>query len=108
MAPLFIAMSFSFGLAIFILVLMAHYGASGRALGDAVMNRLRKLLGIFVAVVLYFVMVQHLTNLYAAEHSGVEAFLLWSGGIYTTLFWIGQVLLGGVLPLIFVFAHPSW
>jgi molybdopterin-containing oxidoreductase family membrane subunit len=107
MAPLFIAMSFSFGLAIFILVLMAHCGAGGRPLGDAVMIRLRHLLGIFVAAVLYFVAVQHLTNLYAAEHLGVEAFLLRDGGVYTQLFWLGQVLVGGVLPLALVFAIKS-
>jgi len=107
MAPLFIAMSFSFGLAIFILVLMAHYGASNRPLGDAVMGRLRRLLGIFVAAVLYFVAVQHVTNLYAAEHGGVEAFILRDGGVYTSLFWIGQVLLGGVVPLVLLFSSAT-
>lgn len=107
MAPMFIAMSFSFGLAAFILVLMAHYRASGRPLGDAVMGRLRKLLGVFVAVVLYFVAVQHLTNLYATEHSGVEAFILWNGGMITTLFWLGQVLIGGLLPLALLFTATS-
>jgi Ni/Fe-hydrogenase subunit HybB-like protein len=104
MAPLFIAMSFSFGLAIFILVLMAHYGAAGRPLGDAVMGRLRRLLGIFVAVVLYFVTVQHLTNLYAAEHNGVEHFILMGGGALTNFFWVGQILIGGLVPLAILFA----
>jgi molybdopterin-containing oxidoreductase family membrane subunit len=107
MAPLFIAMSFSFGLAIFILVLIAHCRTGHRPLGDAVMTNLRRLLGIFVAAVLYFVAVQHLTNLYAAEHSGVEAFLLWSGGIFTAVFWLGQVLVGGVVPLVLLFAVTS-
>ena len=40
MAPLFIAMSFSFGLAIFLLVLMAACKGSGRPLGDALLMRL--------------------------------------------------------------------
>ena len=40
LAPLFIVMSFSFGLAIFVLVLMAACRWSGRALGDAVVHRL--------------------------------------------------------------------
>ena len=39
--PMFIAMSFSFGLAVFILVLMAGYAWSGRPLGDVVLKRLR-------------------------------------------------------------------
>ena len=40
LAPLFIVMSFSFGLAVFVLVLMAACRWSGRALGDVVLNRL--------------------------------------------------------------------
>ena len=96
LAPLFIVMSFSFGLAIFVLVLMAACRWTGRALGDVVLNRLRNLLGVFVAAVLYFVAVHHLTNLYIARQHDVERFFLWEGGIYTALFWIGQILVGGV------------
>ncbi|MBU2007269.1 MAG: polysulfide reductase NrfD, partial [Gammaproteobacteria bacterium] len=44
MAPLFIVMSFVFGLAVFILVLHFTYKWTGRELGDKVMNRLRYLL----------------------------------------------------------------
>ena len=107
MAPLFIAMSFSFGLAIFLLVLMASYRWTGRPLGDAIFRRLKNLLGVFVAGVLYFVLAYHLTNLYATEHHGVEAFILRDGGIYTQLFWIGQIVIGSLLPLL-LFYHPSW
>jgi len=106
MAPMFIAMSFSFGLAIFLLVLMATYNANNRPLGDAVVNRLKNLLGVFVAAVLYFVMVYHLTNLYATEHHGVEAFILRDGGIFTKMFWIGQILLGSLVPLALLY-HPA-
>jgi len=56
-------------------------------------------------VVLYFVLVQHLTNLYITERHGVEAFILRDGGIYTTLFWVVQVFLGGLVPMALVF-HP--
>ena len=107
MAPLFIAMSFSFGLAIYILVLIFACRGSGRELGDALIARLGRLLGIFAAAVLYFTIVQHLTNLYAAEHAGVERFLLVDGGIYTTLFWGGQVVLGGLLPMALVFQRSG-
>ncbi len=106
MAPMFIIMSFSFGLAIFLLVLMASCKWTGRPLGDAVFKRLKNLLGVFVAGVLYFVLAYHLTNLYATEHHGVEAFILRDGGIYTQLFWIGQVIVGGLIPLL-LFYHPS-
>jgi len=106
MAPMFIAMSFSFGLAIFLLVLMASYKWSGRPLGDALFRRLKNLLGVFVAGVLYFVLAYHLTNLYATEHHGVEAFILRDGGIYTQLFWIGQIIIGSLVPLA-LFYHPT-
>jgi molybdopterin-containing oxidoreductase family membrane subunit len=104
LAPMFIIMSFSFGLAIFILVLMAAYNWTGRELGDVVVARLRKLLGVFVAAVLYFVIVYHLTNLYITERHGVEDFILASGGIYTQVFWIGQILLGSLVPLALIYA----
>ncbi len=107
MAPLFIAMSFSFGLAAYILVLLAACRGSERALGDVVLRRLGRLLGVFVAVVLYFTAVQHLTNLYAAEHVGVERFILLNGGIYPVLFWAVQVVVGGLLPLLIVFRSPA-
>ena len=103
MAPLFIAMSFSFGLAVYILVLLASYHGSEREIGAVVVHKLGRLLGVFVAAVLYFTAIQHLTNLYAAEHIGVERFILLDGGIYTALFWIGQVLVGGLVPLWLVF-----
>jgi molybdopterin-containing oxidoreductase family membrane subunit len=104
LAPLFIVMSFSFGTAAFVLVLMAACRWSGRPLGDALLARLANLLGIFVAAVLYFVAVHHLTNLYIARKFEFERFLLADGGVYTALFWIGQVFVGGVLPLVLVFA----
>ena len=103
MAPLFIAMSLSFGLAAFLLVTMTVYGLTGRPLGVHILNRLARLLGIFAAAVLYFTALQHLTNLYAAEHAGVERFILLEGGIYTALFWIVQVVLGGVVPIALVY-----
>ena len=107
LAPLFIVMSFSFGLAIFVLVLMAACRWTGRALGDVVLGRLRTLLGVFVATVLYFVAVHHLTNLYVARQHDVERFFLWEGGIYTALFWLGQILVGGVVPLALLFGTAS-
>jgi molybdopterin-containing oxidoreductase family membrane subunit len=104
MAPMFIIMSFAFGLAIFILVLMASYKWTGRELGDDILVRLRGLLGVFVAAVLYFVAVYHLTNLYITEHHGVEKFILLEGGQFTQVFWIGQIILGGLLPLALIYA----
>jgi Ni/Fe-hydrogenase subunit HybB-like protein len=103
MAPLFIAMSFSFGLAAYILVLLAACRGSDREVGDVVIRKLGRLLGVFIAAVVYFTALQHLTNLYAAEHIGVERFILLDGGIYTLLFWGGQIVMGSLIPLILLF-----
>jgi Ni/Fe-hydrogenase subunit HybB-like protein len=107
LAPLFIIMSFSFGLAVFLLVLMFAFRWSGRLLGDVVLNRLGSLLGVFVAAVMYFVAVYHLTNLYMTRHHPFERFILLEGGVYTALFWLGQVLIGGVVPLVLLFARGA-
>ncbi len=105
LAPMFIIMSFAYGLAIYLMVLAAAYAWTGRPLGDAVMMRLRTLLAVFVAAVLYFVVVQHLTNLYFAKYHAVEAFVLRDGGIITALFWVGQILIGCVAPLVILLSR---
>ncbi len=107
LAPMFIVMSFSFGLAVYVLVLMSACRGGGRALGEAVLGRLRSLLGVFVATVLYFVAVYHLTNFYIARQHDVARFFLVDGGVYTALFWVGQVLLGSILPLALLFAPAA-
>ena len=105
LAPLFIVLSFAYGLAIFILVLFAATRWTGRPLGDVMVMRLKNLLGVFVAGILYFVAVYHLTNLYMTGKHDVERFILLDGGVYTRMFWIGQILIGGVLPLILLFSR---
>jgi molybdopterin-containing oxidoreductase family membrane subunit len=100
LAPMFIIMSFAYGLAIYLMVLAAAYAWTGRPLGDAVMMRLKSLLVVFVAAVLYFVVVQHMTSLYFTKFHAVEAFILRDGGIFTTLFWVGQIVIGCVVPLV--------
>ena len=107
LAPMFIFMSFSYGLAIYLLVLMAAFHWTGRPLGDAVLRRLATLQVIFIASVLYFVLVYHLTNLYFTKHHGVERFILLDGGIHTLIFWVGQILLGSLLPLV-ILLHPRF
>jgi molybdopterin-containing oxidoreductase family membrane subunit len=107
LAPMFIILSFAYGLAIFILVLMSATAWSARPLGDVTLNRLKNLLGVFVASVLYFVAVYHLTNLYMTGKHDVERFVLLDGGPYTKLFWVGQIAIGGVLPLVLLFSPLS-
>ncbi|MCI0505686.1 MAG: polysulfide reductase NrfD [Gammaproteobacteria bacterium] len=101
LAPVFIVMSFSFGLAVFNILLIGIYSGTRRPLGDAVVERLRKLQGVFIAAVLFFVTIFHLTSLYATERHGVMKFILDGGNVYTGLFWLGFVLIGSIIPLVF-------
>jgi len=100
LAPIFISASLSLGTAIYMLVLMWIYKSTGRDLGDQVMTRLKRLNAILAVATLFFVAVYHLTNLYATEHHGVQAFILAGGSVYTMLFWIGQVLIGTIIPVV--------
>ena len=108
LAPLFIVLSLAWGLAVFLLAQAAVSAWTGRRSAPEVRERMARLLGIFVAASLYLVAVQHLTHLYETRRGGFEAFLLLGqggGARYATLFWLGYVLLGSVLPLVLVF-HP--
>lgn len=103
MIPLFIVLSLVLGTAIFIVVslVLAHW--SGQSVEPELLVRLARLLGVFIALELFLVTAFHLANLYATEHHGIERFILLEGGIYTAIFWIGQVIIGAIVPLILVF-----
>ncbi|MEL0585051.1 MAG: NrfD/PsrC family molybdoenzyme membrane anchor subunit [Candidatus Thiodiazotropha sp. (ex. Lucinoma kazani)] len=104
MAPMFVIMSFSYGLAFFIITLIAAYIWGDRELGDLRLTRLKNLLGVFVGAVLYFTLAYNLTNLYVTQHHGIERFVLLDGGIYTQMFWIGQILIGSIVPLFLIYS----
>ena len=103
--PLFIVMSFAWGLAFFLAIQSAVYAWNGGTLPPDVLRRMRNLLGLFIAGVLYMTAVQHLTNAYFARQVAFEQFILLTGGVYPVLFWVGYVAVGSILPLILVY-HP--
>ncbi len=104
LGPVFIALSLSFGTAIFALVLLALQRFEGRPVATpALLARLSRLLGLLVGVSLYFIVLQHVTGLYQAERREVEDFLLFKGGLYSVLLWGGFVILGSVLPMMLLF-----
>jgi len=107
LAPLFIVLSFGWGLAVFVIVQAAMYAWNGRALAPQAEQRLARLLAIFVAASLYLVAVFHLTNAYFARQGDFTTFLLLGrggGDTFALLFWTGYVLLGSVVP----FAMLLW
>ena len=99
LAPLFIVLSLAWGLAVFLIVQHGLNALHGRRPDAALQPRLARLLGIFIAAALFLVAIQHLTSLYFARQSAFEAFILWQGGVYPLLFWLGYVLAGSLLPL---------
>jgi molybdopterin-containing oxidoreductase family membrane subunit len=107
LGPMFIVYSLSYGLAIFLLVLLAVSRWTERPLDAAMQARLTRLLAVFVACAAYFVLVYHLTNLYFAKQHGLERFLLVDGGLYPQLFWLGQLGLGSLLPLALLLAPQT-
>jgi molybdopterin-containing oxidoreductase family membrane subunit len=106
LAPMFIIMSFAWGLAVFMIVQKTMYAWNGVSVPDLVRSRMKNLLGTFIAAVLYFVIVYHLTNLYFAKQTAFEQFILINGGIFPLLFWGGYLFIGTLLPLFLIY-HPA-
>lgn len=104
LAPMFIIMSFAFGLAVFLLIVLCVEHYREPKIDNATMERLSKLLGIFIASVFFISTIYHATNLYAAERHEWEVFVLLDGGIYTALTWLGSLLIGTLVPLYLIFS----
>lgn len=101
--PMFIVLSFAWGLAVFHVVQTVIYKWNDKILDPAILQRKKNLLGVFVIASLYMVATYHMTNLYFAHQSGFERFILRDGGVYPALFWWGYVLLGNLLPLLLIY-----
>jgi len=106
LAPMFIVMSFGWGLAVFCIVQSAMFSWNKMELHPDILKRMKNLLGIFIAGTAYFVAVYHLTNLYFAKQIDFTRFILVDGGIYPLLFWVGYVLIGTAIPLFLIY-HPK-
>jgi molybdopterin-containing oxidoreductase family membrane subunit len=105
LAPMFIIMSFSWGLAVFLLAQSAMYAWNGMSLPPLVLQRMKNLLATFISAVLYFTIVLHLVNAYFSKNIAFEFFLLFDSE-FASLFWVGQILIGTLLPLALLF-HPA-
>jgi len=103
---LFILLSFAWGLAVFLLVQAVICRDEARAVPDEVLDRMRRLLGVFVAAAVYFTLLYYVTGAYFAKQDPFVRFLLVDGGVYPLLFWGGYVIAGGLVPLALLF-HPG-
>jgi len=100
LAPMFIVLSLELGLASFILIMIPAFKWTDRPLGGAILQRMKKLLATFIAAVFYLLLVYHVTNLYVAQRQGVEYFFIATGGVYSALFWWGQIFVATIVPFV--------
>jgi Ni/Fe-hydrogenase subunit HybB-like protein len=101
--PMFIVLSFAWGLAVFHVVQRAIYTWNKKIIDPAILRRTKNLLGVFIISSLYMVAAYHLTNLYFAHQTAFERFILCDGGVFTTLFWWGYIVLGNLVPLLLIY-----
>jgi molybdopterin-containing oxidoreductase family membrane subunit len=102
LAPLFIVLSFVWGLAVFLVVQAALNAWNAIELHPAILARTRNLLGLFIVAALYLVATYHVTNLYFARQVAFERFILVDGGVLPWLFWVGYVIAGSAVPLLLI------
>ncbi len=101
--PMFIVLSFAWGLAVFHVVQTVIYAWNDKTINPDILQRKKNLLGVFVIGSLYMVAAYHVTNLYFAHQSSFERFILCDGGVFPTLFWWGYILIGNLLPLALIY-----
>lgn len=107
-APMFIAFASAYGTAVFALILFAVCGWEARPVSGELLCRLKNLLGISVGASLFFAVLFLASKYELARSRDVARFLLVEGGVYTTLLWLGQFALGGIVPLALLLrAHAS-
>ena len=99
LAPLFIVMSLLYGTAVFYLLLRIISKLQSIDIPHEITTNIRRLIIIFLLANIYFLILYHITNLYISKQVAVESFILLNGGGYTTMFWLGQVGLGLIIPL---------
>lgn len=103
LAPLFIALSFVIGTSVLALVMLLVACWQQQPLSDEMVSSLCKLMLGCILGVLYFSLVQHMTNLYITQHHPDESFVL--TGAHAGLFWIGHIGAGIILPLVLLVLH---
>lgn len=105
--PMFLAMSFAWGLAVFLVVQSTMYAWNGLVLPPEIARRMRNLLGLFVVTVGFLVAACHLVNGYFAKNLAFERFILVDGGAYPALFWGLYVVAGSLVPLALIWRPGS-
>ena len=107
LAPLFIIMSLLYGTAVFYILLRIISKMQNITIPTEITVNIRKLIIIFLLANIYFLILYHITNLYISKQIAIEKFILLDGGGYTTMFWLGQVGLGLLIPLFYELSNKE-
>ena len=97
--PMFMAFGSAYGTAILALVLLAASAWDGQAIPDELLRRLKNMLAVFVGTSLFLAVLLVAAKYHFPRTREVAQFLLFDGGVYTVLLWLGQIVVGAVLPL---------
>jgi molybdopterin-containing oxidoreductase family membrane subunit len=100
--PSFIAAALSSGTALMILIILSLFKITKRELDNELVVRLGGLLAVFIVVVLYFIFVENAYRLYMAESREAAYYFLFSG-VIGTVFWVGLILIGSIIPAVLLF-----
>jgi len=98
-APMFIAYAAAYGTAVLVLTLFAVCSWEERPVAEALLRRFKNLLGISVGASLFFAVLFLSSKYELARSRDVARFLLFDGGVYTALLWLGQLVIGCIVPL---------
>ena len=101
LAPLFVVLSLSIGMAVFLIVAMVFCHLGKRPLAPALIGC--RLLVQLALVALYLTAVMHVANNYVQEHVEFERFA--DHGGYAVLFWVGYVLFGTLVPVALLYCR---
>lgn len=113
MIPLLFSAGLAYGSAALILAWLASHYSSTTVPEQAVTQRLSTLLALFIGVHAAVLLIHFLSLLYLPAYREVARFLLIDGGIYPAVFWLGEVLVGMIIPSLLLLAratrrHTGW
>jgi len=99
----FLAAALSSGMGLLILVVILTLKFSGRVVRRNIIASLGRLLSVFIVVLLVLVFLDKMTHLYPASR---EATLYMLTGHYAWIFWVFQIGMGAIVPLV-ILSRPG-
>ena len=86
-----------------IIVLQLLFRFTGRPFDEDYVRSLARLLGVFILVVFYFLLVENLYRVYLIGSREAQWYFLF-GGFHSVVFWVGLMFLGIFVPALILFS----